>query len=79
MPSELQTQQWAVAMTRAMAVTKIKPEWSPITTNNQANTIAKATAAQRRKEEEGCKAVITMQGSPSRLHGKICLDEAKLP
>lgn len=64
--------QWAMAM----AMTKIKSEWSPITINSQANTIAKATA---KMKEEGCKAVFTMQGSSSRLHGKISLDEAKLP
>jgi len=65
----------------AMTITKIKPEGSRITTINQANTMAKATAAaaQQQKEEEGCQAVVTTQESFSRLGAKICLEEAKLP
>lgn len=42
-------------------------------------TPVKAKASQRWREEEGCPAVTTMQGSSSRLQGKISLDEAQLP
>lgn len=39
----------------------------------------KVKASQRWREEEGCSAVATVQGTSSRLHGKISLDEAELP
>lgn len=52
--------QWAMAMT----VTTTKPEWSPIGTNNEANAPVKATASQRKREEEDCPAVPQCRGHP---------------